>query len=373
MQQGENSSIEFKESVGRPESLAREIVAFANSSGGIIIIGVTDNGIPRGIEVDKSLEEWVMNIARTSVIPALTLQYEQIEYEGKSLGVITVPKGHDKPYQTGDKYLIRVGSTNRTATQAELMRLFQMSGVFHYDAVPVQGAKTNDLNHAALDAYFSSYQLEFSQEDEEACDSLLINTDILTVDRIPTVAGMLMFGLNPGRFLPQSGIMFAHYVGVDAGDELIDRQQINGTLPYCVDTAMAVIKNNLRNPSVIMGAKRMETRCIPPEKVFREALVNACVHRNYAIAGSQIRVAMYANRIEFNSPGRLSNTITVDKLRSGVSYANNPVLVKFMDNLRYMDRLGRGFPMIYREMQKIGGEVSVRELGEELRVTLALS
>lgn len=373
MQQGENSSIEFKESVGRPESLAREIVAFANSSGGIIIIGVTDNGIPRGIEVDKSLEEWVMNIARTSVIPALTLQYEQIEYEGKLLGVITVPKGHDKPYQTGDKYLIRVGSTNRTATQAELMRLFQMSGVFHYDAVPVQGAKTNDLNHAALDAYFSSYQLEFSQEDEEACDSLLINTDILTVDRIPTVAGMLMFGLNPGRFLPQSGIMFAHYVGVDAGDELIDRQQINGTLPYCVDTAMAVIKNNLRNPSVIMGAKRMETRCIPPEKVFREALVNACVHRNYAIAGSQIRVAMYANRIEFNSPGRLSNTITVDKLRSGVSYANNPVLVKFMDNLRYMDRLGRGFPMIYREMQKIGGEVSVRELGEELRVTLALS
>jgi ATP-dependent DNA helicase RecG len=81
---------------------------------------------------------------------------------------------------------------------------------------------------------------------------------------------------------------------------------------------------------------------------------------------------MFDNRCEFISPGRLPNTVTVEKLRSGVSYATNPVLVKFMDNLRYMDRLGRGFPIIYREMQKLGLEVLVQELGEELRVTLGL-
>ena len=100
-----------------------------------------------------------MNIARTSVIPALSILYELVEIDGKEVVVITVPKGADKPYQTGDKYLVRVGSTNRIATQAELMRLFQMSGVFHYDSVPVAGASLNDLNLTDLDAYFSSYEV----------------------------------------------------------------------------------------------------------------------------------------------------------------------------------------------------------------------
>lgn len=163
IQQGENSSVEFKESAVRPEQLAREMVAFANSAGGVIVIGVADDGTPRGLAADKNLEEWVMNIARTSVNPALNVLCELIEIEGKQVGAITVPKGVDKPYQTGDKYLIRVDSTNRVATQAELMRLFQMSGVFHYDTVPVAGASLIDLNHTALDAYFSSYEIEFSK------------------------------------------------------------------------------------------------------------------------------------------------------------------------------------------------------------------
>lgn len=372
LQQGENSSVEFKESSIRPESMAREMVAFANSSGGVIIMGVSDVGDIVGIDPDKKLEEWTMNIARSSVVPALSVLYDEVELKGKRLGVITVPKGADKPYQTGDKYLMRVGSTNRVATQSELMRLFQMSGVFHYDTVPVNGATINDLNHSTLDTYFSSYEIEFSQEEHETRINLLINTDILTSDQTPTVAGMLLFGVNPDRFLPQCGIMFAHYRGNEQGDELIDRQRISGTLPQQIDTALAVIKNNLLRPSHIEGAKRTETALVPAEKVFREILVNACVHRNYSITGSQIRIAMFDNRIEFISPGRLPNTVTVEKLRSGVSYATNPVLVKFMDNLRYMDRLGRGFPMIYREMQKLGLEVLVQELGEELRVTLAL-
>jgi ATP-dependent DNA helicase RecG len=372
LQQGENSSVEFKESGVRPESVAREIVAFANSTGGVIVIGVADSGSIVGLDTTRNFEEWVMNIARTSVTPALSVLYEQVEIEGKKLGVITVPKGADKPYQTGDKYLVRVGSTNRIATQAELMRLFQMSGVFHYDTVPVTGATINDLNHAALDSYFSGYEIEFSKEDSAARSNLLTNTDIITTDQTPTVAGMLLFGVNPGRFLPQCGIMFAHYSGNEPDDELIDRQQIAGTLPQQVDTACAVVKNNLLRPSHIEGVKRKETSVMPAEKVFREILVNACVHRNYAITGSQIRIAMFDDRIEFISPGRLPNTVTVEKLRSGVSYATNPVLVKFMDNLRYMDRLGRGFPMIYREMQKLGLQILVQELGEELRVTLFL-
>ena len=372
LNQGENSSVEFKESVVRPEAMAREMVAFANSKGGVIVIGVADDGTVKGIGERTNLEEWAMNIARTSVSPALNISSEFISIDGLLVNVISVPKGSDKPYQTGDKYLIRIGSTNRVATQAELMRLFQVSGVFHYDTVPVAGTTIHDLNLSALDAYFASYGIEFSREDELARRNLLVNTDVLADTGEPTIGGMLMFGVNPGRYLSQSGIMFAHFNGNTPSDELIDRQVIGGTLPLQVDTALAVVKNNLLQPSHIEGLKRIDTGTIPPDMVFRELIVNACVHRNYAISGSQIRIFMFDDRIECNSPGRLPNTVTIEKLRSGVSYTANPVLVKFMDNLRYMDRIGRGFPMIYREMQRLGHEVIVQELGEELRVILPL-
>jgi ATP-dependent DNA helicase RecG len=104
--------------------------------------------------------------------------------------------------------------------------------------------------------------------------------------------------------------------------------------------------------------------------VFRELLVNACVHRNYAIHGSRIRIFVFDDRIEVISPGRLPNTVTVEKLRRGVSYAVNPVLVKFMENLRFIDKLGRGLPMVYREAVTHGRQVIFEEVGEEFRVTL---
>ena len=255
---------------------------------------------------------------------------------------------------------------------SELMRLFQMSGVFHYDTLPVANAGINDLNMAALDSYFANYGFEFSKEADIARRQLLINTDILAPCGEPTIGGLLMFGINPSRYLPQAAIMFAHFNGLEIAAELIDRQEIIGTLPQQVDTAVAVMKNNLLRPSTIEGMKRKDTRQLPPDKVLREMAVNACVHRNYAIAGSRIRIFMFDDRIECISPGRLPNTVTVAKLRSGVSYVSNPVLLKFMDNLRYIDRLGRGFPMIYREMQQIGKEVNVYKLGEELRVVLPL-
>ena len=372
IQQGENAAVEFKALPLRPEALAREMVAFANSAGGTILLGVADDGTVLGIDGSDQLEEWVMNIARTAVIPALTVTYETVAINATRVAVVGVPKGSDKPYQTGDKYLMRVGSTNRVATQAELMRLFQMSGVFHYDTLPVANASINDLNMAALDSYFANYGFEFSKEADIARRQLLINTDILAPSGEPTIGGLLMFGINPSRYLPQAAIMFAHFNGLEIAAELIDRQEIIGTLPQQVDAAVAVMKNNLLRPSTIEGMKRKDTRQLPPDKVLREMVVNACVHRNYAIAGSRIRIFMFDDRIECISPGRLPNTVTVAKLRSGVSYASNPVLLKFMDNLRYIDRLGRGFPMIYREMQQIGKEVNVYELGEELRVVLPL-
>ncbi|TXL13383.1 transcriptional regulator, partial [Methylococcaceae bacterium HT4] len=135
---------------------------------------------------------------------------------------------------------------------------------------------------------------------------------------------------------------------------------------------LAVIKNNCQRPSHIEGSKTVQNRFSYPDKVFRELLVNACVHRNYAISGSRIRIFMFSDRIEFISPGKLPNTITIEKLSYGVSYSVNPIIVKFMENLRYIDKLGRGLPMVYKIAKENHKYIKFEEIGEEFKVTLEL-
>jgi ATP-dependent DNA helicase RecG len=371
LRQGENSAVEFKSASVRPESLAREMVAFANTDGGSILVGVEDDGRVSGLQTGFDYEGWAANIARNNVVPALEVRISQQRWQDQPLLLIEVPKGRDKPYQTHtNQFLIRIGSTNRVATQQELMRLFQQAGVFHFDLTPVERTSIKSLDLAKIDAYFQRYDVDFEQDEDR--EGLLINTDVLTEERVPTLAGLLVFGINPQRYLPDACISFAHFAGPRIEEALIDKQVIGGTLDRQVEGALAAIKNNLREGSVIQGARTQPTEYRYPDKVFRELLVNACVHRNYAIHGSRIRVFLFSDRIEFISPGRLPNTVTVEKIRRGVSYAVNPVLVKFMENLRFIDKLGRGLPMVYREAVEHGRQVTFEEVGEEFHVTLGL-
>ena len=153
-------------------------------------------------------------------------------------------------------------------------------------------------------------------------------------------------------------------------EELIDKQVITGNLDIQVDAALAILKNNLKQPSTIQGMKTVDTCFQYPDKVYRELIVYACVHRDYSIAGSRIRIFVFNDRIEFISPGRLPNTVSISKLKAGVSYARNPVILKFMENLRYIDKLGRGLPMVYNTAEQNNKYVEFEELGEEFRVVL---
>lgn len=370
--QGENTNVEFKSADVRPESLAREIVAFANASGGVILLGVEDDKKIGGITREKNYEEWCMNIARNNVTPPVQLGYSELNIDAKTIAVLEVPKGRSKPYQTGDsRFLIRVGSTNRVASINELMRLFQQSGVFHFDSTPVEGTSARQLNFQKLSAYFEPYKINFDTLSEDEKLALLKNIDILKEDGELSIAGLMIFGINPQKHLLNASISFAHFAGTEITAELLDKQNIEGTLELQIDTTCAVMKNNIKRASNIVGTKRIE-QDLYPDKVFRELIVNACCHRNYAIFGSKTRVFLFDDRLEVISPGRLPNTVTIEKLKAGVSYAVNPVIVKFMENLNYIDKLGRGLPMVYAEARQRGRDVQFEEIGEEFKVTLLL-
>ena len=374
IQNGENSYIEFKEEEIKAKELAEEIVAFSNSEGGMILIGVDDEGNIKGVKDDK-IEETVMNICRNNCIPHIIPLYEGIEVEGKRIAVITVPKGLNKPYYTADhKYYIRVGTTKRIASKEELLRLFEASGSLHFDISPVEGTSIKDLNIDIIRDYFMKYNtFDLFDEPEESVERILVNADILKEAdgrKLCTVGGLLVFGKNPEKHLPQNGVSFAHFKGNEITDELIDKKIITGRIQDIAEQLMVVIKNNMLIPSVINGLKR-EDKEEYPAVVMREAIVNSLVHRNYSISGSKIRVFMYDDRIEFRSPGRLPNTVTIEKMKIGVSYARNPFLVKYMENMRYIDQLGRGIPMILKKMKEAGAkEPMLMEQGEEFVLTI---
>lgn len=374
IQNGENSYIEFKEEEIKAKELAEEIVAFSNSEGGMILIGVDDEGNIKGVKDDK-IEETVMNICRNNCIPHIIPLYESIEVEGKRIAVITVPKGLNKPYYTADhKYYIRVGTTKRIASKEELLRLFEASGSLHFDISPVEGTSIKDLNIDIIRDYFMKYNtFDLFDEPEESVERILVNADILKEAdgrKLCTVGGLLVFGKNPEKHLPQNGVSFAHFKGNEITDELIDKKIITGRIQDIAEQLMVVIKNNMLIPSVINGLKR-EDKEEYPTVVMREAIVNSLVHRNYSISGSKIRVFMFGDRIEFRSPGRLPNTVTIEKMKVGVSYARNPFLVKYMENMRYIDQLGRGIPMILKKMKEAGAkEPLLMEQGEEFVLTI---
>ncbi len=202
LKQGENSAVEFMKGDVRPESLTKEIVSFANSYGGVILIGIADDGSIRGVDSDRSFDEWVTNIARNNIQPPVQITTEEHMIEGKKIVEVTVEKGRHWPYQDNSgRFYVRVGSTNRMASLQELMRLFQEGGFYHFDKNEVEEADHKSLARYALSDYFQAYGILFEELDEEEQMRLLKNTDILGPNGHPTVAGLMIFGSQPQRYL----------------------------------------------------------------------------------------------------------------------------------------------------------------------------
>jgi ATP-dependent DNA helicase RecG len=357
---GENSGVEFKRDVLENHALAKELVAFSNLSGGMVLLGVEDDGTISGI-TRPDLEEWVMTTCRDKIRPSIIPFFEVVrEIEpGKDVAIVSVTRGYDVHslwHNNRNTYFIRVGTQSREPSPEELGRLFQQRGSFRAELRPVSGATLADFDRRRLRDYFGRIRQQAvpSDADEAAWQTLLVNTEIMTEEGV-TVGGMLLFGSTPNRFLPHAGIDAAAFPGAEKDYAARERLGLRGPMTPLLDVNDAVVENGLveqalefvrRNTpvtAVLENGRRIEKSTYPPE-VLREAVVNALIHRDYLLSSTDIELAVYSDRLEIISPGRLPNGITPERMRTGCRAARNQLLKDVMRDYRYLEHMGMGVP-----------------------------
>lgn len=346
---GEDSTVEFKLEGVNAESLAQEIVAFANIEGGTILFGVDDSGDIVGI-TRHDLEEWIINICRQSIEPPIIPVIKRAVIDDKRILAVIIPKSYSVVSTKRGQYFIRVGSTKQQPTTAELARLFQQRRLVAADEAPVPASDIDDLDLPAINRYFLRLaQSELTVDNSQLLLRELINTGIMVeiADGVlPTLAGILAFGKLPQRFFPSYEIRASAFAASSFDSDVVDQKDIQGQLPDMINGAISFVSRNIKNSSTIPDGVRRVDRLEYPIEAVREAVINAIAHRDYLISGAAIRLFIFDDRIELYSPGGLPNTLTLETMKYK-QFSRNQTLVSFLTGLGFMERRGKGiFRMI---------------------------
>ena len=373
LQLAEDSAWEFKAvqfSGNRPRSpgrddLADEIAAFANAGGGVLLCGVTDDGHVQDMTREQiaGLDSLLVELSTDSIRPAVRIRTQHRQLDGMLIMLVEIPESDSQHDSPGGSY-IRVGGTKRRMTSDERLRLAQRRGQarFHsYDEQTVPGTGFETLEE-------SLWRPLLSAEGVAEPHSALVKLALLASDDAgilrATVAGVLLCTRNPEQWLPNVGITATCYLGSDRASGQLDAQEITGPLNRQIAGAVAFAVRNMR-----VASRKEPARVNLPqysERALFEAIVNAVVHRDYSIRGSRIRLSMFEDRLEVQSPGSLPNNLTLDSMEARQATRNEAltsVLARMpvegisgsADRQYLMERRGDGVPIILRETRELSG------------------
>ena len=388
---GEDSRWEFKQIEFRDDrpvnprrdDLADELAAFANTRGGVLVCGVTDDGEVQGMSREQmnALDRILSDACADSIKPPIDVEITRHELgEGKPLIVVEVAPGdaqHDSP---GGSYR-RVGSSKRRMTPDQRLRLAQQRGqsrFLWFDKQPVPETGFETLNERLWKPLVS---VAGAADPPRA----LTNLRLLTLDDgdtlRATVAGILLCTETPERWFPNAAIMATRYRGADRASGQLDAQQIVGPIHHQIADAVRFAARNMR-----VAARKAPGRIDMPqysaEAIF-EALVNAVAHRDYSMSGRRIRLSMFEDRLEIDSPGALPNGMTIANMESSQATRNEVIASVFgrlsvgdipgSENRQFlMERRGDGVVIIVRRTRETAGRPPVYALINESNLQLTI-
>lgn len=339
IQTGESQTVEFKESFDR-EAL-ETVIAFSNTKGGLLFIGVSDNGTVRGISVGvESLKNWsnqIYQVTEPTVIPELQTE----ELNGKQIVIITVQEYPLKPVSFRGKCLRRVSNSNRKMSPLEIAQMHLMSTGNSWDALPARDNDVNALDAEQIKRYIQSSattgRKRFFSTDKPL--KIIEKLELFKNDK-PTWAAVLLFGKNPQSPLTQATIHCGRFKGETT---IIDDRLISGSIIDQVEEVMDFIRKNTNVEFRITGKPQREEIWDYPLDALREAVINAICHRDYSEL-SDIQIKIFDETIQIWNPGGLPFELTIDDLLDPAhsSKPRNKLIAQIFYDIALIERYGSG-------------------------------
>ena len=352
---GEDSRLQFKRTVTHPDALATELVAFSNSGGGTLLLGVNDDGSIAGLDAVevRRLNQVLSNTASQHLRPPISPLTENVLTGQGVVIVVQVPNGLSKPYfDHQGRIWVKQGADKRQVTaREELQRMFQSVGLVYADLVPVADTTSADIDEAVFRQYLEKHYGTDGPYANLPLDAVLHNLGLGDGLELK-LAGLLLFGRNVSRWRPSFSIKAVAFPGTSIADtRYLDSQDISGTLVTQYTEALAFMKRNLHRVQGDQGFNSPGMLEIP-EIVLQELLVNALVHRDY-FTSAPIRILIFNDRLEILSPGGLPDSLSLDDIRLGKTNRRNPTLAEHAFRLLPYRGLGSGIPRALKEWPQI--------------------
>ncbi len=371
MQKGK--TLEFKRDISSPKNIIKTLVAFANTAGGNLFIGIED-GTKEIIGVSNPLdeEERLCSLIADSISPRLVPDVELMTVEGKTLlGVEVYPSG-SRPHWVKkeghiDGVYVRLGSTNRKADRELIAELQRSASGISFDEMPMPDLSSDDLDLDIAKKHFEGVR-KLNEEE-------LITLKLLTREQgrlVPTTGAMLLFGKQRDFHFPDAWIQCGRFKGKDKA-YIFDHTEINEDLPGSVESVMLFLKKHAFRGADFSDIRRKDVWSIPLT-ILREALVNAIVHADYSQKGAPIRVSFFDDRIEIENPGILLPGMTIEDVKQGVSRIRNRVIARVFRELDLIEQWGSGFRRILKDAEELGlPQPEIIEIGMRVRFIVYLA
>jgi ATP-dependent DNA helicase RecG len=368
----EGKTLEFKRDLSSPRNVLKTLTAFANSAGGVLLIGIEDGTrAVLGVENPLDEEERLCDLIADSIEPRLAPNVELVNWKGRMLLAVEVSPSPLRPYwlkalgmQNG--VMVRVGTTNRRADGPLTAELRRSALNLSYDEEPMPHINPEALDFRVASGLFAGLR-DWTEHTPETLRLVTRYQGRLA----PTIGGVLLFGSTRDMLFPDAWIQCGRFAGIDKA-RILDQRDVRTHLPLALEEAFEFVKQHASRAAEFGDLRRRDVWNVPLEGV-REALTNAVVHTDYAQMGAPIRLAIYDDRIEIENPGLLVGGLTIADVRAGVSKLRNRVIGRVFKELALIEEWGSGYQRMAASCNEMGlPEPVLEEVAFRFRITLRL-
>jgi len=341
---GEGFNTEFKERVPTNlKGITEEVCAFANASGGVLLIGVDDKNVIQGVNIDNSKRSAIQN-SIGEISPPLQFEFYIVEVDGKNVAVIEVPSGQNKPYVLSGAIYVRQGPNSQKLTTVEEMRnFFQQTDRIFFDEVScVEANIENDISNESIKTFRFEAELVNATSDEQ----LFTNLKLVSNDGYLKNGAVLFFGKEPEVFFEKAVIRCLVFDGIDKR-YIVDDKVMTGTLYQQYQKSMIWLKSklNVRYDIEGEGANPRNEYWEIPIIAFKEAIINSLAHRDYYDKGARTTIEVFDDRVEISNPGGLVSAVPRNEFGKR-SASRNPLIFGLFERMRLVEQIGSGITRI---------------------------